>query len=459
MTMSTALPTRDSRLPPGPAWTPLGQLLPLRRDMIGFLAEMKHRYGDYVYFNVGHLKCCLIGEPEGVRTVLVTNQKNFVKGRPLELARELLGEGLLTAEGEHHLRHRRMIQPLLYRSRLPGYADAMVESAAAVDRRWQDGQTRDIMVDMSDLALVISGKTMFGADVSGEVREISTSLTAAMRLFTRVTVPFSEYLIRLPLPSSVRFYRARARLDATIYRLIRERQKVGTDGGDLLSLLLGLSNCDQARLPDPEIRDEALIFLLAAFDTTALSLTWTWYLLSQHPEVEAKLHEELDTVLGGRLPTWADMGQLVYTQKVVKEVLRLYPPGYLLARRAQNAFGVGGYALPKGTLTLMSPFLMQRDPRWFAEPERFDPDRWATHDPHHEPRYTYYPFGGGPRLCIGDGFAWTEVTLVLATLAQRWQPRLVPGHPVELWPLLNLRPRHGMRMTLHARHPARVQAA
>ncbi|HEX8245057.1 MAG TPA: cytochrome P450, partial [Longimicrobium sp.] len=250
---------RDSRLPPGPRWSPLGQLLPLRRDMIGFLADAKRQYGDYAFFNIGHLKCCLISEPEGVRTVLVTNQKNFVKGRPLELARELLGEGLLTAEGEHHLRHRRMIQPLLYRSRLPGYADAMVESAAAIDRRWQDGQTRDIMVDMSDLALVISGKTMFGADVSEEVREISTSLTAAMRLFTRVTVPFSEYLIRLPLPSSVSFYRARARLDKTIYRLIHERQKLGTDGGDLLSLLLGLSNGDQSRLPDPEIRDEALI--------------------------------------------------------------------------------------------------------------------------------------------------------------------------------------------------------
>lgn len=451
---------RDPLLPPGPrSWSPLGQLPQVRRDIIGFMAGLKAEYGDHASFRVGNLRGVLISDPEGIRSVLVTHHRDFVKGRPLELARTLLGEGLLTAEGEHHLRHRRLIQPLMLRARLPRYADAMVETAVSIGRRWRDGQTRDIGADMSDMALIISGRTMFGADVAGEVREISQALTTAMKLFTRVTVPFSEHLIRLPLPSSIRFYRARGRLDATIYRLIRERRAAGVDGGDLLSLLLGLAAPGAEPLPDAEIRDEALIFLLAAFDTTALSLTWTWYLLSQHPEVEARLHQEVDEVLGGRLPTADDLERLVYTQKLVKEVLRLYPPGYLLARRALKDFEVGGYRVRRGTLVLMSPYLVHRDERWYDDPLTFNPDRWKGADPHHEPRFAYFPFGGGPRLCIGDAFAWMEITLVLATLCQRWQPRLVPGHPVELWPLLNLRPRHGMRMTLHARHPARVQAA
>ncbi len=433
---------------------PLGQLLPLRRDILGFLTKLARQYGDVVSFRLGPIKACLLNHPDYIRDVLVVHDRRFAKGRPLELAKRLLGEGLLTSEGEHHRRHRQLIQPLFHRKRLPAYAGAMVEAASRLTQRWQEGEVRDISLDMADLALAISGKTMFDANIEEEAHELGQALRSTMELFSRVSIPLSELLLKIPLPSTRRFYRSKARLDETIHRLIDERRTEGTDHGDLLSLLLGMHEPAAAVLSDEEVRDEALIFLLAAFDTTALALTWTWYLMSQHADVEARLHEELDSVLRGRLPSAADLDHLRYVQQVFSEVLRLYPPGYLVARKALAPYEVAGYVLPAGTLVLMSPYLIQRDSRFYRDPDSFDPDRWEAQDPHATQQFAFFPFGGGPRRCIGDAFAWMEATLVIATVAQRWRPRLLPGFRVELQPLLNLRPKHGVKMTLEPRAAA-----
>ena len=442
--------------PPGPrARIPLGHLFVFRRDVIGFLARLAKDYGDVAAFRIGPMHLCLVSRPDLVRDILTTHHQAFVKGRPLEMAKHLLGEGLLTSEGELHKRQRRMIQPMFHRERIQAYGKVMTMHADRLGRSWRHGETVDVFQEMMRLALAIAGKTMFDSDVEADATEVGEALTDAMRLFGRVAVPFSELLLKLPLPSTLRFRRAKARLDAIIYRLISRRRLSEEEHGDLLSLLLAARDdeADGAMMTDTQVRDEALIFFLAAHDTTALTLTWTWYLLSQYPRVAAALHDELDTVLGGRLPEVSDLARLRYANMVFAEALRLYPPGYVLARRALTEYPIDQYVVPKGTLILMSPYLMHRDPRYYAAPELFDPLRWESGDRADRPKLAYFPFGGGPRVCIGESFALMEGTLVLSTLAQHWGMRLVPGHPVELLPLLNLRPKHGMRMIVERRTP------
>jgi cytochrome P450 len=303
------------------------------------------------------------------------------------------------------------------------------------------------------MSTAIAGKTMFSTDVEAEAAEIVQALAVATSLFSRASIPFSEWLLKLPLPSTFRFYRAKARLDATIYRMINERRHSARHYGDLLSLLLLAQDegGDKGTMTDQQVRDEALTLFLTAFDTTSLALTWTWYLLSQHAEVEADLHAELDRVLGGRMPTVDDMPKLQYTRMVLTEAIRLYPPVYVIARKALNDFSVDKYIVPANTLILMSPYLMQHDSRFYPEPNTFNPKQWASDTHAQAPKYAYFPFGGGPRSCIGESFAWMEGMLVIAALAQSWKMRTVPGHPVALLPLVNLRPKYGMAMIVQRR--------
>ena len=247
-----------------------------------------------------------------------------------------------------------------------------------------------------------------------------------------------------------RFDSAKAKLDAVIYRLIEERRRSGKDRGDLLSMLLLAQDVegDGGRMTDVQLRDEALTIFLAGHETTANALTWTWYLLSQNPEVETKLHAEIDEVLGGQLPAFEDVARLKYTEMVLAESMRLYPPAWAVGRRAVNDCKIGGYFVPKKSLVLMSQYVMHHDERYFHEPLHFKPERWTADERERRPQFSYFPFGGGPRRCIGEGFAWMEGILLIATLAQQWQMRLVPGHPVALKPLMTLRPKHGMRMTV-----------
>ncbi|MFL6254694.1 MAG: cytochrome P450, partial [Pyrinomonadaceae bacterium] len=295
----------------------------------------------------------------------------------------------------------------------------------------------------------IVGRTLFGTETEAEAEEVREALSASMASFGRFMMPFAEFLSRLPLPANKRFEQARARLDAVIYRIIEERRASGEDRGDLLSMLLKAQDeeGDGTGMSDEQLRDEAMTIFLAGHETTANALAWTWYLLSQHTEAEARLHEELDEVLAGRPPSAEDLPRLRYTEMVFAESMRLYPPAWILGRRALEDYEVGGYVIPRNALVILSPYVMHRDPRFYPDPERFDPERWTPEAKAARPQFSYFPFGGGPRRCIGEGFAWMEGVLVVATLAQKWRLRLAPAQRVEPQPVVTLRPRHGVRMT------------
>ncbi len=364
-----------------------------------------------------------------------------------------IGEGLLTSEGEFHLRQRRLAQPAFHRQRIANYATTMTDYAQRTGERWQDGATLDISQEMMRLTLAIVGKTLFDADVEKEAEEIGEALTTSMELFDRFTLPFNALLEKIPFsPSVKRFEQAKARLDATIYRLIAEHRANG-DSGDLLSMLILAQDTegDGGRMSDLQLRDEAMTIFLAGHETTANALTWTWYLLSQHPEVEKKMQAEIDTVLAGRAANAEDWPKLRYTEMVLAEAMRMYPPAWIMGRRALHDYQIGEYFVPANSIILASPYIMHHDPRYYPDPDRFDPQRWTAEARESRPKFAYFPFGAGPRICIGEQFAWMEGVLLLATLAQKWQLRLVPGHPVEMQPLVTLRTKHGMRMTLHKR--------
>jgi cytochrome P450 len=359
----------------------------------------------------------------------------------------------LTSEGEFHLRQRRLAQPAFHRQRIAGYAATMVEYAGRACDRWRAGETRDVGREMMRLTLAIAGKTLFDANVEGEADEIGKALTTTFELFNTLTLPFRQLLEHLPLPAGKRFLKARERLDATIYRIINERRASGEDRGDLLSMLIAARDeeGDGSGMTDEQLRDEAMTIFLAGHETTANALTWTWYLLSQHPEIEARFHAEVDETLKGALPIAEDFPRLRYTEMVFAEVMRLYPPAWVIGRRALGDHQIDGYKIPARSILLISPYVTHHDARFYPDPFRFDPERWTPEARESRPKFSYFPFGGGPRVCIGESFAWMEGALVLATIARRFRMRLAPGHPVEMRPLVTLRPKHGMRMILESR--------
>jgi cytochrome P450 len=449
-----APPAAAPPLPPGPRTrVPGGDLLAFRRDPLGTLERLAAGHGDVAAMRFGPRRVTLLGDPELVREVLVTRHREFIKSYALQRARVLLGEGLLTSEEPLHLRQRRLAQPAFHRERIAAYAADMTAYAARMAEEWRDGETRDVAREMNRLTLAIAGKTLFGAEVAGEAEEIAGALTTALGLYRRLTNPLGPLLDRLPTPGTLRMRRARARLDATIYRIIAERRRTGEDRGDLLSMLLLAQDTegDGGGMTDLQLRDEALTIFLAGHETTANALAWTWHLLAGSPRAEAALHAELDTVLSGRLPTVDDVPALPYTRAVLAESMRVLPPAYVVGRQPLHDMEIGGFRVEEGSIVLMSPWVIQRDPRWWPDPLRFDPGRWTPEMEAGLPRFAYFPFGGGPRKCIGEGFAWTEEILVLATLAARWRVRPVPGHPVEPEPMITLRPRHGIRAVLERR--------
>lgn len=469
-------------------------LVRFRSDRLGFLLDLAS-YGDVSHLALQGRHFYLLNHPDLIQDVLVTNDRLFVKSRALQVARRLLGEGLLTSEGDFHLRQRRLVQPAFHRQRMAAYGEVMAAYAARSSERWSaqgDALTVDMAEEMMRLTLAIVGKTLFDADVEGEAQEIGQSLTEALHGLSRTLLPGGEMVEKLPLPANQRAEEARQRLDATIYRLIRERRASGEDRGDLLSMLLAARDEDESEatarsednsarlswepasqgpqsslltprsslatprspqlgMTDQQVRDEAMTLFLAGHETTANALTWTWYLLSQNSVEERQLHAEVDRVLGGRLPTMDDVPNLPYTRMVLSDAMRLCPPVYAIGRQAVEDYEVRGYVLPAGSTVFVSQYVMHRDSRYWFDAERFDPNRWTPEAQAHRPKFTYFPFSAGPRVCIGESFAWTEGILVLATLAQRWQARLVLGHPVMPEPLITLRPKFGMRMTLHER--------
>jgi len=434
----------------------LGVLPHFRKDPPGYLLSVAREYGDLAYMRLGPQHAYVVSHPDAIRDILVTNQSNFTKSRILERAKVLLGEGLLTSEGDLHTRQRRLVQPAFHRDRLIGYAADMVACAEQASGQYQPGVEIDMHREMTRLTLAIVGRTLFSADVASDADQIGAAMTQILSLFDTLLVPFSEWLQKLPLPSVRRFEKARAQLDRIVYGLIADRRAHPGDTGDLLSmLLLSQDEDDHSGMTDKQVRDEALTHLIAGHETTANALTWTWYLLSQNPDVEARLHAELDRVLGGRLPSFDDLSRLPCTTGVFAEALRLFPPAWAIGRRASEDYSIDGYTIPARSILLMSPWVVHRDPRWWtqgdAQPERVDPARWDPEAVAQRPKFAFFPFGGGTRVCIGERFAWAEGVLVLATVAQHWKMRLVPGHPVATQAVITLRPRHGMKMTLQSR--------
>jgi cytochrome P450 len=438
-----------TELPPGPKisrWASLTYRF--SADPLNFLTALARSYGDLASYRMGGELIFFANHPRYIKDLLVTDSRNFTKSRALERSKRLLGDGLLTSEGAVHLRQRRLMQPAFHRERIASYGRTMVFYADRMRRAWSSGAVLDVSEEMMRLTLSIAGKTLFDVDVGSQAAEVGRALTEVMESFWLSLMPFADLLERLPAGRLRRARLARHRLDKIIYGMIAERRSNPRDRGDLLSmLLLAQDDDDGSAMTDLQVRDEAMTILLAGHETTANALTWTWYLLSQSPELEAKMRAEVDCVLRGQLPTVADIPSLRLVENVVTEAMRLYPPAWAIGRRAIEPYPIGGYLAPARTIVLISPWVMHRDARFFPDPERFDPERWTPEFKAALPRLAYFPFGAGPRQCIGESFAWMELVLVVAAFAQHWKLRLVPGHPVVPRPLVTLRTRHGMRMT------------
>ena len=403
-----------------------------------------------------------LNDPEYIREVLVNQASSFVKERTVRRMKVLLGEGLITSDNPIHIRQRRIAAPAFHRQRIAAYAEQIVAIAAAQRDRWQPNATIDIAAASMELSLEIVARTLFDTEVDADIRRINDEVNTVMGLYNfLVAFPRLEWFIKLPIPGILKFRRSKARLDAVVDRLVATRRTEmaagAPDKGDLLHMLL-TSVDEQADaegqhtgMSPAQIRDEVLTIFLAGYETVANALTWTWYLLSQHPEVEAKMHTEIDAVLGSRLATLADYPNLRYTEQVFAESMRLYPPAWAMGRMSTRPVKIGPYTLPTGSHVFFSQYIMGRDPDYFPDPLRFDPDRFTPEAKAARPKYTYFPFGGGSRQCIGEAFAWMEGTLSLATIAQRWKPRFVPTYPIELQPKITLRPKHPVMMRLEPR--------
>lgn len=436
--------------PPGPKGTPfIGSVRRMQRDPLVFLRHVAAEYGDIAHFRLGGFHAFLLSDPSDIEDVLVTHHRRFTKGRALQRARRMLGNGLLTSEGEFHRRQRRLAQPAFHRPRVAAYGEVMTRLATRFCERQRAGETIDIAREMNQLTLAVVGRTLFGADVEPQAAEVREALTAALEMFDVSVSPLASLLERLPLPRMRRFWAALARLDRIVYGIIETRRREGGDRGDLLSMLLLAHDeeGDGGSMTNQQLRDEAMTLFLAGHETTANALAWTWYLLAQHPTAEARLHAEVDALINDRMPTSEDVPKLTFTRMVLAESMRLYPPAWAIGRRAIEAHPVGGYVVAPGSLVLASQWVVHHDPRHYPDPDRFDPDRWWPEPQALRPRFSYFPFGGGPRVCIGEAFAWMEGILLLATIAQQWRFQLVPGHPVSIQPVITLRPRHGIKMT------------
>lgn len=439
--------------------SPFGILRRFRRHPLATLEALRNEHGDVAPFRFFHKPGFLLSDPALVQEVLVTQNANFTKSLGLQRAKLLLGEGLLTSEEPLHMRQRRLVQPAFHRDRLHGYGQTMVALAsewmARWDREWKPGAVVDLHSETVQLTLSIVSKALYHADVRRDAASISEVGTAVMSMFRLLVLPFASTFLKLPIGPSRRFHAARRKLDELVYGMIAERRKSGEDTGDLLSMLLVAQDAEDpapgaGRMTDKQVRDEILTLFLAGHETTANALSWTWYLLATHPECEQAMFEELDRVLGGRPPEAGDVESLRYTYAVFAESMRLFPPAWLIGRMSRDAFSMGGRRFPGDAIFFAAPWTMHRDPRFWPEPAEFAPERWLAPNPD-RPKFAYFPFGGGPRVCIGERFAWMEGVLLLARIGQRWRFRLAPQARIVPQPLITLRLKYGLPVTAEPR--------
>lgn len=487
---ATASSSSPVDYPPGPtSKLPLGLFINFLRDPLSVLDNISETYGDISHFKFGKQNIYLINHPDYIKDVLVTYNSNFIKSRGLQLAKQVLGEGLLTSEGELHHKQRQLVQPLFQSDQIAKYANIMTDYTLRMSNRWSESAIIDIHKEFMQLTLSIVSKAFFDVDIEeAETKEIGQYVTTLIEYFNRTRIPFAKAIERLPLPSNICFHHAKKQLDAIIYRIIdnhrtsitttnnnngsnnqdeeKNQHKEGYDHKDLISLLLQgetdafISSINEKSkfrkntsiLKQRLVRDNVATIFLAGHETVANALTWTFYLLSKNPKEEELLQQEIDSVLGDdgsnedRVPPIKDISKLEYAERVFAESMRLYPPAWAIGRQAINNCKIGKYTIPAGSSILMSQYLMHRNPHYFPQPERFDPERWTPQEKARRPKFSYFPFGGGPRSCIGESFAWMEGILLIATIVKRWSMRHEPRHLVVLQPLVTLRPKYGMLM-------------
>ena len=436
---------------------------------IALFEHLAKTYGSISHYKLGWQHIVFLNDPEMIREILINQPQYFIKERTQRRMKILLGEGLITSEGRFHMRQRRIAAPAFHRQRIHAYAESMVESARSMRESWKEkavsGMPIEIGAEMMHLSLEIVARTLFNTEVTAEIREINREVNAIMDVYNLlIALPQAEKYLGAPIPGLIRFRRARARLDAVVHKMIADRRQAmltdDVDHGDLLSMLMcsrdeeSAAEGESAGMTDEQLRDELLTIFLAGYETTANALTWTWLLLTQNPQAADRFYEEVDTVLGGHLPTLEDVPKLRYTEQVFAESMRLYPPAWAMGRQAIEPFKLGRYSFPKDTYFFFSQYIIQRSARFFPDPLRFDPDRFTPENKAGRPRFAYFPFGGGGRQCIGEAFAWMEGVLLLATFAQKWRMELVPG-PIQnaehVQPKITLRPKYPIFMRLHLR--------
>ncbi|QIR37718.1 cytochrome P450 [Tolypothrix sp. PCC 7910] len=435
-------------LPAPPINSIVGHLVELGQDPLDFLTRCRD-YGDIVPLRLGLTPTCLLTNPEYIEEVL-KNRESFIKSPGFRVLKTLLGEGLLTAEGESWLWQRRLAQPVFHQRRINDYGDIMVKYTDRMLQTWQDGESHDIHADMMRLTLAIVMKCIFNTDVdAGEAKVVANALDVTMHWFESKRRQNFLAWEWFPRPENIRYRQAVAAMDEAIYQLIRHRRNSSEKSNDLLSMLMEARDEEtQQQMDDKLLRDEVATLMLAGHETTANALSWTWMLISQNPEVQEKLSAELKEVLQGKLATIADLPRLTYTQQVIKESMRLYPPVALLGREAGEDTTIGDYEIPKGTVVMISQWVMHRHPKYFDRAEEFLPERWTEEFEKQLPKGVYIPFGDGPRICIGKGFAMMEAALLLATIAQRFQIEIEPGFPIVPQPSITLRPEYGIKVQL-----------
>jgi cytochrome P450 len=432
----------------------LGMLPAVRRDPVGVFMNAAIQFGDVVHLRIGPRRGYLITNPDDVRHVLQDNARNYHKSPLYDKLRLFLGNGLLTSEDDFWLRQRRIAQPAFHRQRMAAIAgvmaDAARESAAGWERLAAYGRPVDIDEEMMRLTRTVVVRALLGADLGPFTSTIDGAWTIINQ---RIGESFwSLGFDRLPTPKYRRFQAACALLRGAVDHVIAQRRRDPGDYADLLSMLMSARDEDTGEaMTDEQLRVEVTTFLLAGQETTSLVLTWTWYLLSQHTQVRQRLEQEIDAVLGGRPPEYGDLVNLPYLRMVVDESMRLYPPAWGFSRQAMADDELGGFRLPRGWLAFVIPYVLHRLPAFWQDPERFDPERFLPERSADRPKFVYIPFGAGPRQCIGNQFALLETQLSLATFAQSYRLHLLPGHKVDSWPLITLRPRYGMPMTIERR--------
>ena len=442
---------RKNSSPPGPGGSTFAFLFgDRRRDPLAFFTKLARDYGDVSQLKLFDFRTLFINHPDDIEDMLVNKARKFEKGRVLKANMRLFGEGLLTSEGDFWLRQRRLVQPAFHRGRVAAYGTTMVEYAERAMRGWKHGEVRDIHEEMMEITLQIVGKTLFNAELTRDAKEVGETMEVLLKL----AADFGKSILIplwVPTPRNLRARMGIRRIERIIYRIISQKRAEARDTGDLLSMLLAVQDEDGSRMTDKQLRDETITLFLAGHETTANALSWTIWLLAQNPAAEKKFFDELAGVLNGRPPNVEDIPKLTYTANVLTESMRLYPPAWGMARLVKEEVEVAGYKLGPGDGVACAQWVVHRDARWFEEPEKFLPERWEGDLVKRLPRFAYFPFGGGPRQCIGNSFALMEATLILATIARKFRFKLVEGHAVKPLASITLRPQHGIRAALEAR--------